>query len=264
MYPILLRIGNLTIYSYTVLVDIGLIGGLALVLWQGRRRALEMDGLIDAAFYTIIAGVIGARAHYVLLNWAYFWEKPVEALYLWRGGLALHGALLFGGLALLSYASWKKLSFWLLADSASFGLALGGIFGWVGCLLSGCAYGKVMRSFLSFNLPDVYGITAPRFPTQVVGAVWHVIILALLFFISYRAGARLFRQPGLTFALYLLLYCAGDFALQFARADETLYLGPLRVAHILNALGFLLTLGLMVYLWRKKEERAESQQELSV
>ncbi|MFB0545495.1 MAG: prolipoprotein diacylglyceryl transferase [Anaerolineae bacterium] len=250
MYPVLLRIGPVTVYSYTVLLDLGLICGLAVACWAGQRYSIKPETVIDAALYVVIAGIVGARLHYVALNWAYFVEKPIETLFIWRGGLAFHGALLGGGLALWIYTALGQLPFWPLADVAAPGLALGGALGWLGCLTNGCAYGSMGKGFLAYDLPDVYGVSAPRFATQAVGSAWNLAILALIWALI-RWGFKPIRIPGVAFLIYLLLYCGGDFLLGFTRGDETLFLGPWRVAQVIDGIGVALAAILMAYLWYK-------------
>jgi phosphatidylglycerol:prolipoprotein diacylglycerol transferase len=241
MHPVLLRLGSVTVYSYTVLLNLGLVCGLAVACWAGQRRSLKLATVIDAAFYTVIGGIVGARLHYVFLHWAYFSAHPKEAFHLWKGGLAFQGAFVGGVLALLAYAALNWLSFWPLADVAALGLALGAVPGWLGCLTSGCAYGLEGKGFLTYNLPDIYGVSAPRFATQVVGSVWSLLIFVILLLISHKT-----RKPGLVFFLYVLLYFGGEFFLEFSRADETLYVGAWRVGQVIDLILIVLAVALKV------------------
>ncbi len=229
MHPVLWRLGPVTVYSYTVLLNLGLVCGLAVACWEGQRRSLKPATALDAAFYTVMAGIVGARLQYVILNWVYFSAHPKEVFHLWKGGLAFQGAFVSGVLALVVYAALNRLSFWLLADVAALSLALGGVLGWLGCLTSGCAYGLEGAGFLTCNLPDIYGISALRFATQVVGSVWSLLIFALLLLVGRKT-----LKPGLVFFVYLLLYFGGGFFLEFSRGDETLYLGSWRVGQVID------------------------------
>jgi phosphatidylglycerol:prolipoprotein diacylglycerol transferase len=243
MHPVLLRLGPITVYSYTVLLNLGLVCGLAVACWKGQRRSLKLATVVDAAFYTVMAGLVGARLHYVLLNWAYFSAHPKEAFRIWKGGLAFQGAFVGGMLALLAYAILNGRSFWSLADVAALGLALGGVLGWLGCLTSGCAYGLEGKGFLTYNLPDIYGVSAPRFATQVVGSVWSLLIFALLLLIGRKT-----LKPGLVFLVYVLLYFGGEFFLEFSRGHETLYVGAWRVGQVIDLIVIVLAVALKIVL----------------
>lgn len=273
MHPILFRFGSTIIYTYTVLLDVGLACGLVVACLEGRRRGIAPERIVDAALWAVVAGIAGGRVGYVLANQEYFAENFREAFYIWEGGLAFQGAFLAGLLALCLYSAYHKLPFLTLADTAAPGLALGQVFGWLGCLMSGCAYGleshgaTTILALLSLDLPDIYGIHAPRFATQLLASVLSLAIFILLWAIRRRwpfDSATRFTQhasrnwpldsaqdkpfAGFTFTLYLLLYTGGQFLLEFTRGDEAIYWGPWRVsqwlylAEAVSALVFLASL----------------------
>ncbi|HID65079.1 MAG TPA: hypothetical protein EYP49_20360, partial [Anaerolineae bacterium] len=186
MHPILFRFGSIIIYTYTILLDVGLVCGLGVACLEGKRRGIAPERIVDAALWAVVAGIAGGRVGYVLANQEYFAEDFREAFYLWEGGLAFQGAFLAGLLALFLYSAYHKLPFLALADTAALGLALGQAFGWLGCLVSGCAYGleshgttSIWARF-SLDLPDIYGINAPRFATQPLASVLSLAIFILL------------------------------------------------------------------------------------
>lgn len=262
MYPILFRVSGHPIYSYTVLLDTGLLLGLLVAWWQARQRGTADDAgtVVDAAFWTIVGGVVGGRAGYVLAQREYFAYHLKEIWQVWKGGLSWHGAFLGGVVALLA---WHLLRTWLtprprdggprrmpppllsVTDALAPGLALGSALGWVGCFLAGVGHGVVSYGPLTYDLPDLYGVHARRFATQPVGAAWSLIVFFLLL-LSGRRSRRGFN----TFA-YLLLAFGGDLLLAFTRADETLYWGLWRAGQAIDAA--LAALGVMglILLWQQ-------------
>jgi len=74
MYPVLFRVSGYPIYSYTLLLDLGLLLGLLVAWWQARRLdALSDPGaVVDSAFWGVIGGVLGGRAGLPALRWARF------------------------------------------------------------------------------------------------------------------------------------------------------------------------------------------------
>ena len=277
MYPILFRFGSTIIYTYTILLDVGLVCGLVVACLEGKRRGIAPGRIVDASIWAVVAGIAGGRVGYVLANREYFAENFREAFYIWEGGLAFQGALLSGLLALFLYSAYHKLPFLTLADTAALGLALGQVFGWLGCLMSGCAYGleshgaTFILARLSLDLPDIYGIRAPRFATQPVASALSLAIFILLLWITHRrrpfgpstlrpgSGQALLRTgfaqdrpfPGLAFTLYLLLYAGGQFLLEFTRGDEAIYWGPWRVSQWFYLAEAALALVFLVCLLRK-------------
>ena len=61
MFPILLKIGPLTVHTYGFMMAVGV----ALALWflflQAKREGLPASRILDMAFYTIIISLIGAK-----------------------------------------------------------------------------------------------------------------------------------------------------------------------------------------------------------
>ncbi len=232
MGPFFFEIGSLTISAYTALVDLGIVLGLLVTSLLARWRKADLWGVVDAALVALLCGVIGGRLAYVFLHWPYFSSHMREAFYLWRGGLAFQGAFMGGVVGLLGYSLWYRSSFWRLADLLVPGLALGQAIGWIGCLLSGCAYGLPARGRWAYELPDLYGIALFRFPTQAVMSGLSLFIFILLMLLIWRFSRPF---PGLIALLYLLLYSLGGFVLEFTRGDETLYLGLLRWSQVVEA-----------------------------
>jgi prolipoprotein diacylglyceryltransferase len=133
-----------------------------------------------------------------------------------------------------------------LADVLTPGLALGIAFGWAACLMGGCAYGNLGEGFGYAILPDLYGVEASRFATQAVG-----LGISLLLFLGVWLTRRRWPFAGALSLLYGLLYFAVAFFLEFTRGDEAIYLGPWRLAQVLNlVLALAAALGLLILWWR--------------
>jgi phosphatidylglycerol:prolipoprotein diacylglycerol transferase len=182
---------------------------------------------LDAGFWALLGGILGARIAYVGANWAYYVDHLNKAVDVSEGGLAWHGALAGGTLALALWTAVRRRSdrtvpgLGTLLDAAAPGLALGGALGWLGALLTGSAYGAEASghapplSWLTARLPDIYGVEAVRFATQPA-----MIALCLAFSGLLSALCRHLRT-GQPFALYLGLYALADLGLWFLRGDGT-------------------------------------------
>jgi phosphatidylglycerol:prolipoprotein diacylglycerol transferase len=250
MYPTLFTIGKWSVPTYTVLLDLGLILGVLLTYLEGRRQLKDGALALDLALWAVIGGIVGGRIGYVLVNWSVFSEDWVRALRIWEGGLSFHSAFLGGLLVMVLFAGLKRgekrVSFWTLADVAAPGLALAIAFGWAACLMGGCAYGALGEGFGYAVLPDLYGVEASRFATQAVG-----IAFALVLFLGLWLMRGRWPFSGAAFLMFNLLYFAGQFFLEFTRGDEAVYLGPWRLAQILNlALALAAAVALLVLWWQ--------------
>ena len=251
MPTVLFHIGSRPIYTYTVLIDAGLLLGLLVTWWLGRRRGLSPPALMDVLSIVLTGGLLGGRLLYVLLNLAYFSQHPLESLAIWRGGISFHGAFIGGGIALLIWSAAGRRPIWQWTDLLCPALALGGVFGWLACLAGGCAYGEAGRGALYLRAPDIYGVVARRFPTQWFGIGQSLLLLGLLLWALFR------QRAGLPTALYLIGYFGGQFVLEFWRGDEVPYLGALRLTQWLDLLLFLAGLALLVS-WGKGRRPASS------
>ena len=251
MHPTLFTIGNLSVPTYTVLLDLGLILGLVLTYFEGRRSLGSGELALDMGLWTVIGGVIGGRIGYVVANWRVFSEDWLRALRIWEGGLSFHGALLGGLLVMVIFAALQRrrepsVPVWELADVLTPGLSLGIAFGWLACLMGGCAYGLLGEGWGYAVLPDIYGVVASRFATQVVGLIFALVLFALVMLMRNR-----WPFAGAAFLMYGLIYFGGQFFLEFTRGDEAIYLGPWRLAQALDFVLALVAGGSLVVLWWK-------------
>jgi phosphatidylglycerol:prolipoprotein diacylglycerol transferase len=223
--PVLFTSDRLVVHTFSVVMALFLLAGLALLAQQQRRW---QDDRLDAGLWVLGLGLVGARLAHVAASWDYYAERPGEIFALGHGGFSLHGGLLAGVLALGLFA-WVKarrsgqylerLSY--LAAALLPVIALGLVGGWLACLLGGCAHGRAVpppQRWYTPDWPDLYGVYAFRLPSQLLGLALALLLLAL--------ARPLSRHPG----LFLALYGAGDFLIGFTRGDLQLAWGPLLVA----------------------------------
>jgi len=228
MYPILFRVGSYTIYSYTVLLVVGLAAGTWRAYRIAQKHLTEPSVVLDGSFWALIGGVLGARVGYVLAHWAYFRSHVDRAVDIRGGGLSWHGALLGAGLA---FALWYvvrrragEMPGWqAILDTVAPGITLGGALSWAGCLLTGACYGAEAvgyvppLSWLTARLPDIYGVDSIRFLTQPVMIGWCLVLWGILEWLSRPSV----QAPGLRFAGLLFLYTLANLGVGFLRGDGT-------------------------------------------
>jgi phosphatidylglycerol:prolipoprotein diacylglycerol transferase len=215
--PILAQLGPLTLYTYSILLNLGL--ALGLIGLYVTAPAEKKSRWLDLGIAAIVGGLLGARLVYVLINGAYYATNLAEALMIWRGGLSWVGAV--AG-ALLGAGWWaRRLGEPLLPvlDAAALPIVLLSALTWAGCLAAGCAYGAEVApgqlpAWFAPPTPDLYGLSVPRWPTQVLGMVWGAFSLLVVF------GLRRQRWPEGARGLYALgLVALGAFFIGFVRGD---------------------------------------------
>jgi phosphatidylglycerol:prolipoprotein diacylglycerol transferase len=254
VYP-LLRIGPLTVATYRALISVGLVGGAAIVYLVARRREFNATHALDAALVAVIGGLLGARVAYVAVNWAYYGDHLGRAFDLWGGGHIWHGGLVGGLVAVSVCAAVRHVSPWALLDALVPGVAFFTIFAWLGCFLDKCAYGvetypgQGLLWALSLELPDMYGLWAPRVAVQLIGASWGTIVLGIVIL-----AGRSVQLQGLVFPLWLILYCTGSFGLGFLCVDSVAVAMGWRLERVADLLLFAIgTVLLVVGLLRNRE-----------
>ena len=226
MHVILGRYGPFFLYSYSVVLSLGILLGMGLTARTARQ--LQISGWLDAWLFTLGGALIGGRVGFVALHWAFFGERPLTIFQLWQGGFSYHGALLVGLFSLAGYCLLWKRSLWIMLTLFTPAFVLLSAFGWLACWLEGCAYGRATTlGLLAADLPDELGVFAVRYQTQLLG----IIGSSLIFTLTIRLWQKQSRYLVWTafFLLALLRISIG-----FLRGDAAFVLFGLRLDVILD------------------------------
>ncbi|MBI5412926.1 prolipoprotein diacylglyceryl transferase [Candidatus Peregrinibacteria bacterium] len=244
--PILVQIGPLSIHWYGAIIGGGILLCYFYVFAELKRRKIDAKYLDNLVFWTVLSGVIGARLYYVIFSWPYFGQNPSEILQIWKGGLAIHGALIGGALSVIICARRYKFSFWTYADVIAPSLLFAQALGRWGNFFNNEAFGS--PTTLPWKLyipeqfrPEQYIDVAYFHPTFLYESLWDLAGFALLIYLS-----RKFKKPGAVLCAYLMWYSAGRFFVEILRTDS-LYFGQFKAAQIASAVLFLVGLfGLVI------------------
>ena len=232
MFPELFSIGPITVYTYGVLVALGFLAGTYYAA-ANSKDVMSKQQVYDFIFYVILVGLIGARLLYVLTNFSYYSDNPLEILQIWKGGLVYYGGFICVLLFAFFYCRNKKTNILKLADIFAPALALGHFFGRIGCFFSGCCYGKNTDYFLAVS---------GRHPTQLYEAFGNLLIFFLLNKILKSS-----HKKGYVFAWYMFLYSILRFFIEIFRGDDrgTFFLG-MSPAQNISIIIFLITLVIFI------------------
>jgi len=249
---IALEIGPLSIRWYGIILGTAALVGLLLAIREGRRRGIHPDLFLDLILFAVPVAIICARAYYVIFEWGYYKEHPEEIVQVWRGGLAIHGALIGSVLTGWLFARYKKISFWGLADIAAPSIIMGQAIGRWGNFINQEAHGgEVSRSFLeSLHLPDwlinqMYIDGSYYHPTFLYESLWN-----LLGFIILLAMRRLNPRRGELFIFYVIWYSIGRFFIEGMRTDSLMLTDSIRIAQLIGVV--LVVLMLAIFFYRRK------------
>src|SRR3990170_4080041 len=148
MYPRLLElpglplVGDLTIYTYGVLLAAAYLVGLKLAMVRARTRGLDQTRVLDLGIYIIISALVGAKLLLLFTDFSTYTSNPRELLSLARSGGVFYGGLILAVVVALWYIRRIGLPLWTTCDVFAPGIALGHIVGRLGCFFAGCCYGK--------------------------------------------------------------------------------------------------------------------------
>ena len=236
MNPVLLDLGMIKIYWYSICIFLGIFIGGIIVLRESKRYEISEDFMLNMFFWTIIIAFIGARLYYVAFNWEYYSNNLLDILKVWEGGLAIHGALLFGLIFILIYTKKYKISSLFVFDIVVVGLLLGQSIGRWGNFFNGEAHGGIttLETLQSLFIPEfiINGMNINGtyyMPTFLFESIWCLIGFIAILFI--RRGKYI--KVGQITSLYLIWYSFGRFFIEGMRTDS-LMLGDLRMAQIVS------------------------------
>ncbi len=249
MHPILFKIGPITIYTYGVMVALGIFFGSWILLKLSDREGIPREDVIDTAFWSVVSGFLGARLFFFIYNPEYL-HPWYRVLFIWQGGLVWYGGVLFGTLTAIYFIWRRKIPLWKFADIVSIALSVGLGFGRIGCTMAGCCYGKVCHAPFAIVFTNPHSaapLNVPLWPTEPVSSAANFLIAGILYLI-YRKR----RFPGEVFGFYLILYGIFRFLIEFVRATPKEILGVFSNNQIISII--MVSAGILILIYRKKEE----------
>ncbi|NER04463.1 MAG: prolipoprotein diacylglyceryl transferase, partial [Okeania sp. SIO3C4] len=184
-------------------------------------------------------------------------QNPIDMIAIWKGGIAIHGAIIGGAIAALIFGRINKISFWQLADLVAPSLILGQAIGRWGNFFNSEAFGSPT------DLPWKLYISPERRPPELVNfdyfhptflyeSLWNFMVLGLLLFLFFRDLRGRYRlKVGTLFLVYMAAYSSGRIWIEGLRTDS-LMLGPLRIAQFVSLAGILLGLAGLAWLYLLK------------
>ena len=154
MFPELLKLPflDITIKSYGLMVVAGFLLALFVTKKMCKWVLLDYEKLINAAFYSFIVGIIGARVFHVVHYYDNF-NNIWQMLAIWKGGLELLGGVIPAVLFILLYLKFSGMNILLSLDILAPALMIGIALGRIGCLLNGCCYGAPTNSAVGIVFP---------------------------------------------------------------------------------------------------------------
>ncbi|MGI9529524.1 MAG: prolipoprotein diacylglyceryl transferase [Acidimicrobiia bacterium] len=252
-----IELGPLTIHFYGILIALGVV--VAIVV--SRQRFVRFGGSAQlfekVAIWSVIIGFLGARAAYVVTHTARFEGRPWAMLFIWEGGLALYGGLLFGAIALIWMMNRWGGDLFAMGDAVAVGVPLAQAIGRFGNYFNQELFGT--PSDLPWAIiidparrPEGYEAFETFHPTFAYEAIWNALILVPTILILEK-NEKLAK--GASFGVYVAMYAFIRFLMELLRTDTTFrFLGLSRNGWVSIA-AFIGGLAWVWYTQRRGEKR---------
>ena len=222
------HIGPFPLRAYALCIIVGVVAA----VWLGERRWVARGGnpgdVQDLAIWAVPFGLVGGRLYHVLTdNELYFGEgrHAIEALYVWRGGLGIWGAVALGAVGIMLGARLKGIKVLPMLDALAPGVLLGQAIGRWGNWFNQELYGGVTDLPWGLEIDDAnrplqyIGEDVVFHPTFLYECLWALAGVAVLLW----ADRRFRLGNGRVVALYVMVYTAGRFWIELLRIDDVQY-----------------------------------------
>lgn len=224
-----------SIAYYGIIIAIGMLLGILLIMYRGKKAGIDEDAGLDVCIYSLVFGIIGARLYYVAFQWDLYKDNLLQIFNLREGGLAIYGGVLAGMVACIVVCKCKKLSFFQVADIVMPGVLVGQIMGRWGNFFNREVFGGYTNNIFAMELPlnavrSMDDITQEMIshgrmvgdvmyvqvhPTFLYESLWNLVLLIFLLWYTKRK-----KFDGELFFDYLFFYGLGRFWIEGVRTDQ--------------------------------------------
>lgn len=240
--PVLIQIGPFAIRWYALSFIAGLILGWRYIvalaeaprLWPGKSPVSRLD-VDDALLWAALGVILGGRLGYVLVyNPGYFFQHPLEILYVWQGGMSFHGGAFGVLVAMFWFARKRGFAALTMMDLVSAAAPIGLFFGRIANFINAELWGRITDAPWGVIFPGAGPF--PRHPSQLYEAALEGIVLFfVLRLLTHRFG--MLQKPGVVMGSFIAGYGVARTIVEFFREPD---------AQIGFLFGQWLTMGMML------------------
>ncbi len=217
------HLGPVPIRAYALCIILGVIAAVVMGERRWRARGGHKGAVTDVAALAVPFGLLGGRLYHVITSpQAYFGKggHPIEALYVWRGGLGIPGAILLGGVGAWIVCRRRGMSLPAFADAVGPGIAVAQGIGRWGNYFNQELFGRPTHLPWALRIDPGRDGTVPGqatyHPTFLYESLWDLGTAGLVIW----ADRRFKLGRGRAFALYIASYAVGRLWIEALRADQ--------------------------------------------
>ncbi|MBE9187399.1 prolipoprotein diacylglyceryl transferase [Microcoleus sp. LEGE 07076] len=252
--PMIFQLGPVAIRWYGLLIASAVLIGVSLSQYLAAKRRVNPELLGDLAIWLVLGAIPCARIYYVAFEWSQYAQRPEDIIAIWKGGIAIHGAILGGTIAALIFAKIQRVSFWQLADLVAPSAILGQAIGRWGNFFNSEAFGGPTdlpwKLYIPPNSrPIAYANFEYFHPTFLYESLWNLTVFGLLLTLFFRdLQGKIRLKTGALFLVYIAAYSSGRVWIEGLRTDSLMF-GALRAAQMVSLTGIVLGLGGLAWLY---------------
>ncbi len=247
---------------YGIIVTFAIAVVCARVYAGAVKLGYKVDDILDYFIFSIIFGIVGARAYYVIFYgldryvvtdggfWHNLSESFMNIIAIWNGGIAIYGGIIGIVITIIVVSKVKKIPILPILDLGGHGAMIGQAIGRWGNFFNAEAHGGETDIFCRMGITNAFGITICYHPTFLYESIWNVIGFILIFiFYKHR------KYGGQIFLMYCSWYGFGRMFIEGLRTDS-LYIGAtnIRVSQLLGFLLFVAGTSLLIYFGIKNKD----------
>ena len=252
--------GPVEVRWYGLIIALAVLIGYLVAYRRVKLAGQDPEHLTNILIYGLVSAIIGARLYYVAFSLPYYLDNPREIIAVWRGGIAIHGALIGAMLSTYIYTKRHRLVFWRWVDLLIPSMILGQAIGRWGNYMNQEAFGTPTELPWAIFIepakrPAEFANFSHFHPTFLYESVWNIFGFIFLLYMSRRQDKYPQKWPtGSIFLLYALYYSIGRGFIEGLRTDS-LMLGPVRVAQLVSVMAIVASI-LVLWRWRTRAREA--------
>ena len=223
-------LGPLRIHFYALCILTGIIAAVWLTSYRLTRRGGAPGLVLDIGLWAVLFGIAGGRLYHVVTHPTDYFFPGADlwkTLYVWEGGLAIFGGILFGSLGAYIACRRAGLRFLSFADALAPGMLIAQVLGRFGNYFNHELFGGPTTLPWGLQIESTNPAFPPGLPPGTLfhplflyEIIWNLVGVAVILLIERRFTLRW----GKTIGLYLIWYGVGRTWFESLRLDPTEFL----------------------------------------